>query len=81
MPTSVHIPKPLLAAVDRKARALQISRNRLIIQALEHEVEERGWSADFFEQLSGDDVETNDEFRRSMEVVAAHRSSKRSAPL
>jgi len=30
MPISVHIPKPLLVAVDRRARILKISRNRLI---------------------------------------------------
>lgn len=81
MATSVHIPKPLLAAVDRKARTLRISRNRLIIQALEHEVEERGWSPGFFDQMRGDDPATNEDFRRSMDVVAANRKSKRSPPL
>ena len=46
MPTSVHIPKPLLVAVDRRARALKISRNRLIVQALEREVTEGStWSS------------------------------------
>ena len=38
MATSIHIPKPLLAAVDRKARTLKISRNRLIVRALEKEL-------------------------------------------
>ena len=38
MPTSVHLPKPLLEAVDRRARALQISRNQLVVRALEREV-------------------------------------------
>ncbi len=52
MPTSVHIPKALLVAVDRKARALKISRNRLIVQALEREVLEGAtWSSDFFSRL------------------------------
>jgi hypothetical protein len=67
--------------VDRKARVLRISRNRLIVQALEHEVEERGWSPGFFDQLRGDDPAANDEFQRSMEVVAANRKSKRPPPL
>jgi metal-responsive CopG/Arc/MetJ family transcriptional regulator len=45
MPTSVHIPKPLLLAVDRRARALKISRNRFIVQALEREVKQGSdWS-------------------------------------
>jgi hypothetical protein len=53
MPTSVHLPKPLLAAVDRRARALHISRNRLIVRALERELGERkGWSPDFFARLA-----------------------------
>jgi hypothetical protein len=34
----VHIPKPLLEAVDPRARALKVSRNKLIVQALEREV-------------------------------------------
>jgi Ribbon-helix-helix protein, copG family len=52
MPTSVHLPQALLDEVDRKARALQISRNQLVVRALEREV--RGsadWSPDFFERL------------------------------
>ena len=52
MTTSIHIPKPLLEAVDRKARALKISRNRLIVRALERELTAGGdWSPGFFEQL------------------------------
>ena len=51
MPTSVHIPKPLLVAVDHKARTLGISRNRLIVEALRREVEPRGWSPEFFAKL------------------------------
>jgi hypothetical protein len=52
MPTSVHLPQALLNEVDRKARALQISRNQLVVRALEREV--RGsadWSPDFFDRL------------------------------
>jgi hypothetical protein len=53
MPTSVHIPKPLLEAVDRRARALKVSRNRLIVHALEREVTQGPeWSPDFFSRLS-----------------------------
>jgi len=59
MATSVHIPKPLLEAVDRKARALKMSRNRLIIQALERELTPGSdWSPGFFDQLSSVDSET-----------------------
>jgi metal-responsive CopG/Arc/MetJ family transcriptional regulator len=59
MATSVHIPKPLLEAVDRKARALKISRNRLVVQALERELTTGAdWSPGFFEQLSAVPPET-----------------------
>ncbi|MGH9199830.1 MAG: ribbon-helix-helix protein, CopG family [Vicinamibacterales bacterium] len=33
MPTTVHIPDPLLKSVDRRAKALGISRNRLVVRA------------------------------------------------
>jgi hypothetical protein len=35
MLTTVHIPDPLLKSVDRRAKALGISRNRLVVRALE----------------------------------------------
>jgi Ribbon-helix-helix protein, copG family len=59
MTTSIHIPKPLLEAVDRKARALKISRNRLIVRALERELTAGvDWSPGFFEQLGSVTPET-----------------------
>jgi metal-responsive CopG/Arc/MetJ family transcriptional regulator len=76
MPTSVHIPKPLLVAVDRRARALKISRNRFIVQALEREVTEgSSWSPDFFARLES--VETGVEDAAD-EMLAAIRSQRRS---
>jgi metal-responsive CopG/Arc/MetJ family transcriptional regulator len=41
MPTTVHIPAALLNSVDRRANALGVSRNRLIVRALEQAVSER----------------------------------------
>jgi hypothetical protein len=38
VPTSVRIPKALLRAVDQRAGALKVSRNKLIVQSLEREV-------------------------------------------
>lgn len=59
MATSVHIPRALLEEVDRKARALRISRNRLIVRALERELSApTDWSPGFFEQLGKVDTET-----------------------
>jgi predicted transcriptional regulator len=77
MPTSVHIPKPLLDAVDRRAHALRISRNRLIVQALERELSEGAdWSAGFFERLSEVDEATAGAVDEMLATVRAARRSK-----
>jgi len=77
MPTSVHIPKPLLVAVDRRARALKISRNRLIVQALEREVTEgSSWSADFFERLGSTTPDVEEGAEEMLKEIRARRRSK-----
>jgi len=77
MPTSVHIPEKLLKAVERRARALKISRNRLIVKALEREVREGSdWSADFFDRLRNIDAETAQEANRMLAIIRAERRSK-----
>jgi hypothetical protein len=76
MSTSVHIPKPLLEAVDRRARALQVSRNRFIVKALEREVSGGpGWSPGFFERLSDVDKAT---VAAADEMVVTIRAARRS---
>jgi hypothetical protein len=78
MPTSVHIPKPLLVAVDRRARALKISRNRLIVQALEREVTEGStWRPGFFEQLESTSSEVEEAAEEMLKVIGARRRSKK----
>ena len=81
MPTTVHLPTPLLGAVDRKARTLRISRNRLIVRALQREIEERAWSPGFFETLLGVDLGAAAAFGESMAVVRAARRSRTSPRL
>ncbi len=77
MPTSVHIPKPLLEAVDQRARALKMSRNRLIVRALERELEPGSdWPPGFFEQLSPVDPETAAALDEMLSEVRDARSSK-----
>lgn len=77
MPTSVHIPKPLLEAVDRRARALKISRNRLIVKALERELGgETGWSPGFFDRLRAVDDGTAEAADELLAIVRAGRRSK-----
>jgi hypothetical protein len=77
MATSVHLPKPLLDAVDRKARALRISRNQLVMRALEREVREGSdWSPGFFDQLSESDSELAASVSELVQSVKSARRSK-----
>jgi len=78
MPTSVHIPKPLLVAVDRKAHALKISRNRLIVQALERELTQgSNWSPDFFGRLESIEAGVEDAAEAMLKTIQRQRRSKK----
>jgi hypothetical protein len=82
MPTSVHIPKVLLEAVDRRARALKISRNRLIVQALERAMtEDSEWSPEFFTALSARDPGLDGATDQMLEAIRAGRRSKKPVAL
>lgn len=77
MATSIHIPKLLLEAVDRKARTLKISRNRLIVRALEKELTPGAdWSPGFFEQLRTAGPETAAAVDEMLVAVRRARTSK-----
>jgi metal-responsive CopG/Arc/MetJ family transcriptional regulator len=77
MPTTVHIPAALLKSVDRRARALGLSRNRLIVQALERAVSERsGWAPEFLERLRRIDQETETAVDELLADVKKARHSK-----
>jgi predicted transcriptional regulator len=76
--TSIHIPKPLLAAVDKKAKALKISRNRLIVQALEREVTAgESWSPEFFVGLTASEPAIDAAADEMLDAIQAHRRSKK----
>jgi hypothetical protein len=78
MPTSVHLPGELLEAVDKRARALKISRNQLVIRALEREVQGgNDWSPGFFEALA----QTSPELGKDVDDLLSHvRQARRSKP-
>ena len=77
MPTSVHLPAELLDAVDRRARALRISRNQLVVRALEREVQgSNDWSPGFFEMLTDVSPETRDDVDDLLKHVRGARTSK-----
>jgi Ribbon-helix-helix protein, copG family len=77
MATSVHLPRALLEAVDRRARALRISRNQLVVRALQHEVEGGAdWSPGFFARLLEVDPTTAADVDDLLEAVRKARRSK-----
>ena len=55
MATTVYLPPEVLDSVDQRARALKVSRNRYIVEALKTrlaiEKDPRGWPPGFFDKL------------------------------
>ena len=77
MATSVHIPKALLEAVDRRARQLKLSRNRLIVILLEKGLAKTTeWSPGFFERLSAGSVDRS-AVDQMLEAILANRTGKK----
>jgi hypothetical protein len=75
--TTVHIPGRLLQSLDRRARALGISRNQLIVRALEREVGQRTrWAPEFLERLRDVDEETSAAVDHLLAVVKRSPRSK-----
>lgn len=77
MPTTIHIPAALLKAVDRRAKALRVSRNRLVVRALEQAVDERtSWTPEFLDRLRDVDSETVAAVDELLTTVRQARRSK-----
>jgi hypothetical protein len=82
VPTTVHIPAALLKSVDRRAKALGVSRNRLIVRALEQAVTDRArWAPEFLERLREVDDDTVEAVDDLLEAVKQARRSKRARDL
>ena len=78
MATSVHIPKRLLDAVDRRAKQLGLSRNRLIVRALERDLaHESAWSPGFFDTFTPLDEADSRALDETLAMVRANRKSRR----
>ena len=78
MATTVHIPEALLKSVDQRAKALGVSRNRLIVKALEHAVRDRAaWAPEFLEKLRNVDTDT---LEAVDDLVRAVKRGRRSRP-
>jgi predicted transcriptional regulator len=51
--TTIHLPDRVLARVDARAKALGISRNKVILDAVEHALDDRSaWSPELISLLS-----------------------------
>lgn len=84
MPTTVHIPAPLLERVDARAKTLGISRNRLVIEALEEKLTaQTNWPPELVRVLTTpvepDVAAAADEMLEA--IRAGRRSRKRPAKL
>jgi predicted transcriptional regulator len=81
MPTSIHLPKRLLAEVDQRARSLKMSRNRFIVLALANELKrESEWSPGFFDRLRDVDSETTHAVDEMLRMIRRTRKSKTKGP-
>ena len=81
MPTSVHLPKPILAAIDRRAKALRISRSKLILRAIERELgQDSDWPPGFFERLADVPPEIAAGEEEFLQSIRKSRQSKRRPP-
>ncbi|MFM8535858.1 MAG: YlcI/YnfO family protein [Acidimicrobiia bacterium] len=77
MPTTVHIPEKLLTALDTRAKQLGISRNRLVVQAVERELRERDkWPPGFIERLRKVTPSQKRAVDEMMTAIRNNRSSK-----
>ena len=77
VPTSIQLPRAMLKEIDRRAKALKVSRSCVIVSVLENEFKRRtDWSASFQKLLSnvGSD---GDAFAAELEAVGQTRRSKR----
>jgi hypothetical protein len=82
MPTTVHIPRPLLARADARAKSLGISRNKLIVQALEARLQAADrWPDDLVELLSSPpDTGLQQTVDQMSEAIRRRRRNRKSAP-
>lgn len=82
MPTTVHIPALLLKRVDQRAKALGVSRNRLIIDAVEAKLgTRRAWPPELVAALAQPlDAETVRALDKSLSAVRRRRSNRKRFP-
>jgi len=82
VPTTIHLRKSLLEKVDERAKALGVSRNRFIVQALAEKVEVPvEWPDEFVRALkrpvSREVADAADELQR---IIESGRRSRKAPP-
>ena len=81
MPTTVHIPPQLLKAVDRRAAAMKVSRNRYIVRTLQSSVEQATeWSDRLWETLASITREDAAAADQMMAAITQARASRKKPP-
>jgi metal-responsive CopG/Arc/MetJ family transcriptional regulator len=82
VPTTIHIPDPLLERVDTRAKTLGIGRNRLILEALEEKLGARDqWAPELVRMLAQPPSSAvSKELEDSLAVVRSRRSSRKGPP-
>jgi metal-responsive CopG/Arc/MetJ family transcriptional regulator len=80
--TTIHIPDLLLERVDTRAKTLGISRNRLILEALEEKVGARDeWAPELVHMLTEPiSSAAGKELEDSLAIVRRRRSPRKSPP-
>ena len=82
MATTFHIPPELLEAIDERARAQKISRNRFVIRSLRRALkQDDAWSLEFLEALDDVDEATAEVVDAMMNDIEKHRTRKEPIPL
>jgi hypothetical protein len=79
MATSIHVPAPLLKAVDREAKRRSVSRSKFIVRALEQALaaENDDWPADFFERLATVGPDVGPAVDEMMRAIRSSRTGKK----
>ena len=82
MATTVHIPKDLLDAVDARAKALKLNRNRFIVITLAKALlEETSWPPEFRQVLENVEPAEATLVDAMLDDIKKHRSSKKNFKL
>lgn len=82
MTTTVHLPERLLERVDARAKALGVSRNRVIVDALERTLgSKHAWPPELVRMLEAPlDRTTVDVLEGTLSHMRARRRSRRRPP-